>query len=52
MKEFIEKIIELAYKSKEGHIGSSLYVLDFLHCDALNINYEELFNTMLYKYIA
>ena len=37
MKDIIKKIVESAYQSKEGHIASSLSVLDILYVFYNNI---------------
>jgi transketolase len=42
-KIIIKKIIEVAYLNKEGHIPSSLSILDILYCIYDNINKEDVF---------
>jgi len=44
MKSLIKNIIDLSYKNKEGHIGSSLSILDLLYVLYKNfINYDNKF---------
>lgn len=42
MKDIIKKIVESAYQSKEGHIASSLSVLDILYVFYKNLPNDKL----------
>jgi len=43
MKNIIKKIIEVSYLNKEGHIPSSLSVLDILYCMYENMSKKDIF---------